>query len=546
MNFDEDRHPRAHTGRFTIANQTKPEITIMANQVACTECGAQRARGVAHRCPAPGLMVLTDATKKVLEACRAAGGKPIIVGGSVRDALISRETATVPKDIDIEVYGVAEYSTLQKQLEKIGRVDLAGASFGVLIALVDGEDFDIALPRTDSKTGEGHRGFTTTANAALDEVSASGRRDYTINAMGWDADTEELVDAWGGTADLADGILRHPTDAFADDPLRVLRGVAFSARFGFDMAPETAELCNSIHDRFGEISTERVCKVWRQIATRGTDISKAINTLEATGWLDHFPELADTAHVEQDGHWHPEGNVLIHLGLAADSAAASAVRENLTDSEREIAVFAALLHDLGKANTTVYETVDGAERITSAGHQETGGPLAQSFLTRIGAPKELIDKIVPLVTTHMNHISVVGKPSGSAVRRLIRTLDNNGTGPTIYDWARLVDADLTGRGPGAKVSPSAQWIEVAERVGPVARKSLLTGGDLAAAGYRPGPGWGTVISAAVEAQDDGVFSDVEGAQEWFRTRKLAPVGLPARPSHSQAQDAQKWLDSHGR
>jgi tRNA nucleotidyltransferase (CCA-adding enzyme) len=546
MTFDADLHPRTRTGRFSDAPHTKPEITIMANQVTCTECGLHRARGVAHRCPAPGLMILTDATKKVLAACRAAGGKPIIVGGSVRDALISRETATVPKDIDIEVYGVAEYATLQKQLEKIGRVDLAGASFGVLIAIVDGEDFDIALPRTDSKTGEGHRGFTTTANAALDEVSASGRRDFTINAMGWDTDTEELVDAWGGTADLAEGILRHPTEAFSDDPLRVLRGVAFSARFGFDMAPETAELCNSIHDRFAEVSTERVCKVWRQIATRGTNISKAIATLEATGWLDHFPELADTAHVEQDGHWHPEGNVLVHLGLAADSAASAAVRGDLTDSEREIAVFAALLHDLGKANTTVYETIDGAERITSAGHQETGGPVAQAFLTRIGAPKDLIDKIVPLVTTHMNHISVVGKPSGPAVRRLIRTLDNNGAGPSIYDWARLVDADLAGRGPGAKASPSAQWIEVAERVGPVARKSLLTGGDLAAAGYSPGPGWAAVMAAAVEAQDEGDFTDAEGAREWFRARKLAPVGLPARPSQAQQHDVRKWIDGSER
>ena len=510
MTFHEAKHPRGTAGRFTAKPHSRPEIT-MTEQVTCPECGADRARGVAHRCSAPGLLTLTLATGRVLAACRAAGGRPLIVGGSVRDALTSRDTSTPPKDIDIEVYDVTGFDTLQTQLGKLGRVDLTGASFGVLKLSIGREDFDVSFPRTDSKTGTGHRGFETTPDATLDEVAACGRRDFTVNAMGWDPDTEELVDPYAGAADLEAGILRHTTNAFAEDPLRVLRGAQFAARFGFDLASETAELAHGIADQYDTLAVERVWGEWRKIATRGIHISKAIGVLEDTGWLAHFPALADTRGCPQDPVWHPEGDVLTHQGLAADSAAAAAIAAGLNDTDREIAVLGALLHDVGKPATTVH-----GDRITSSGHDGAGDPIARQFLTSIGAPTAVANKIGPIVREHMCHASTDHEPSGPAVRRLIRRLSAGPDAPTIYDWARVVAADADGRGNGSKPNPAAAWIAVAERVGPTPRKALLRGEHLFAAGWTAGPSFAAVIRASVTAQDDGAFDDETGAVAWFR------------------------------
>jgi len=182
-------------------------------------CGQFRTQATAHRCPAPGLVPLSDAAARVLEQCRAAGGRPLIVGGSVRDALVARYRGSTltSKDVDIEVYD-AEPAVLASELSAVGRVDEVGASFGVLKVLCGGEDFDVSLPRTDSKVGSGHRGFEVRVDHDLDEVTAFGRRDYTVNAMGWDPATAELVDPYGGSADLEQGVLRHTTDAFDEDP----------------------------------------------------------------------------------------------------------------------------------------------------------------------------------------------------------------------------------------------------------------------------------------------------------------------------------------
>lgn len=518
MTFNPLLHDRDTTGAFTAMNHSDPEL-LLRPEVLCSECGEHRARGTVHRCPAPGLITLSTATEKVLAACRAAGGRPLIVGGSVRDALISKaaDKRTEPHDIDIEVYGVPTYEPLLAQLTRIGRVDLTGAKFTVLKAKVDGEDFDVALPRIDSKTGLGHREFAIVSDADLGEVEAFARRDYTVNAMGWDSETGELVDPWGGTADLAAGILRHPTAAYAEDPLRVIRGIRFAAQFGLEMAPETVELARSISDRFPDISTERVWGEWQKIARTGTSITSALRVLESTGWLRHFPGLAATHGWPQDPIWHPEGDVFTHLGFAADIAAANAERDGLSDEDREVAVFGALVHDLGKPVSTQFTLGDGGvERITSQGHDDAGVPVAREFLEGIGAPIDLVNRVLPLVAEHMCHTSGLDRaPAPAVVRRLIRRLADGNSGATIADWAWVVDADCAGRGPGAKESPSALWLEVSERVGPTPRKGILNAGHLMSAGWKPEPAFAFVIRAAIDAQDDGVIFDEASAIAWF-------------------------------
>jgi tRNA nucleotidyltransferase (CCA-adding enzyme) len=451
----------------------------------------------------PNLLQLTPEARQVLDCLRAAGGRPLIVGGSVRDALLSRSSgaAVDSKDIDIEVHGL---TTSQVSAALPGHVMEVGQHFGIVSATVGGQVFDVSLPRQES------------------EVEAFARRDFTINAMGWDQLSGTVVDPFGGQADLAAGILRHTSPAFGDDPLRVLRAMQFSGRFGFGLVPETAQLCRSLAPAFVDLPKARIWGEFYKLASKGTFISKALDTLFMSGWEEHFPELAATRGVPQDPEWHPEGDVNIHLGLAGDQAALIARRDHLGADETAALVLAAITHDFGKAVST---TIDSNGRITSNGHNVTGVEPARNFLRRIGAPGRYEDKILPLIREHMCHTpeGPQGAISDSAVRRLIRRLNQANGGPSITDWARLVEADKEGRGPGARqgVNHLPTWLAKAERLGkdPVAGTTLLKGAALAEAGIPRGRLWRFVIEQSRDAQDDGLFGDEEGAAAWLHANR---------------------------
>jgi tRNA nucleotidyltransferase (CCA-adding enzyme) len=465
----------------------------------------------------PDLIDLTPETRDVLNALRAAGGRPLIVGGAVRDGLLSRtgDVTVDSMDVDIEVYGLAK-EEVWKALP--GQVQEFGQSFGVFNTTLNGQDFDVTLPRRDNKTGDGHRGFVVETDPDMSFEDAFARRDFTMNAMGWDDAIGELIDPFGGRADLEAGVLRHASaEHFGEDPLRVLRGVQFSARFGLDLDPETAQLCREIAPAFHELHKDGVWKQFRKLTVEGTHISKALQTLHAAGWEHHFPGVAATRGVPQDRIWHPEGDVNIHLGLAGDQAAAIARRDGLDEEETSILVLAAITHDFGKATCT---KIDARGRITSAGHAESGVEPARDFLERIGAPARYTEQILPLIDRHMCH-----NPGGdveisdSAVRRLLRRLDHAGGGPTLQTWARLVEADKAGRGPGARKGRDyvPDWLAVADRLGneQAVATTLLKGQHLADAGIPRGKLWAHIVAISTEAQDDGAFTDEAGAGDWL-------------------------------
>lgn len=486
------------------------------NTFECSQCHYTFVRGSEHRCHVPDLIPISHATQRVLDACKSAGGYPLMVGGCVRDALMG-DGAAASKDVDIEVYGVSDIGKLRIMLKMAGRVDEAGVSFGVLKVRSGGEDFDVSLPRRDSKVTEGHRGFIVDFDPSLDEVTACARRDFTINAMAYDPETQELVDPYGGTADLAAGILRHTTEAFDEDPLRVLRGVQFAARFGFTVAPETAERARALSDGYHQLAKERIWGEFDKLLTKGVHLSAGLQALYECGWEQHFPELASTREVPQDAVWHPEGNVIAHLGLAGDAAAQIAIRDGLDENERRVLVAASVFHDLGKVEHT---QIDENGNITSHGHADGGVQPTRSLLNRIGAPHHLHDKVLPLVREHMSYLSFREDevPTDSAVRRLMRRLEgDDGRGPTIHDWARVLEADASGRAAGNRPSRGNVWTEVADRIGAKSKKSILRGDHLIANGLRPSPHFGTIIKAAVAAQDEGLFDDERGALEWLNS-----------------------------
>jgi tRNA nucleotidyltransferase (CCA-adding enzyme) len=441
---------------------------------------------------------------------RTIGGRPLLVGGCIRDAILGLPS----KDIDIEVHGDVDIEELAEVLSAVGTVTEAGRSFGVLKVRAGGVDLDVSLPRRDSKTGSGHRGFSITTDASLTLAEASARRDFTINSIMLDPVTGEVIDCHGGLADLEAGIIRHTSDAFADDPLRVLRGVQFAARFGFTMAPETVELCQSLLGtaEARSLSLERIWGEWEKIGTRGVHINAALDVLGQTCWVNGYPALANMSCVIQDQKWHPEGDVLTHAGLAANQAARLADLGGITGEDRLVLVFAALLHDVGKYTCTKLED-DG--RVTAHGHDKAGVIPAQDFLFSIGCPHHIVNRITPLIREHMN---VLTKPTPTTVRRMARRLQP----ATMAEMALVSTADVNGRGLPDEVSPADQWLEMSRslKVSEKPVKGILTGDHLINAGMKPGPEFKVILADAVVAQDDGEFTDVTGALAWLRERGI--------------------------
>ena len=459
------------------------------------------------RIPRPG-----PEAERVLAVIRSTGGRPMLVGGYVRDAIMN--PGTVSKDIDVEVYGVADPDILAEALSAAGKVTEAGKAFGVLKVRTGETELDISLPRRESKTGAGHRGFTVIPDGSLGFAEAAGRRDFTVNSLMADPETGEVTDCHGGMADLEAGVLRHTTDAFAEDPLRVLRAVQFAARFGFRLAPETATLCRRLADSYAELPVERVwCEV-EKIGTRGIHLTSALEVLAATGWERHFPQIAALHGVPQEPAWHPEGDVHVHSGLTGDQAAKLADEAGLAGADRFVVVMAALAHDFGKPGYTT--TVPATGRVISPRHAAGGVQPARAFLESTGCPEALISRIVPLVKEHM---ACIGRPSRPAVRRLARRL-----GPaTLAELSLVVGADCAGRGDPDAPNRAAPWLELARglKVEERPAKGLLTGHHLIAAGMTPGPAFRPLLTAALEAQDAGEFDDEAGALRWLQEREAS-------------------------
>lgn len=203
---------------------------------------------------------IDSATQSVLDRLIRAGLRPLIAGGAVRDTILGKQ----PKDFDIEVHGAQSFGELRSVLNGLGTLNLAGKDFGVLKLRVRGadgafsEEIDLSLPRRDSKTGDGHRGFTIEVDPQMSLLEATARRDLTVNALMWDPKSSLVIDLHGGLADLEAGTLRHVSEAFSEDPLRVLRVARFAAKLGFTVDPATVELCRSLRESFSELPPSRI------------------------------------------------------------------------------------------------------------------------------------------------------------------------------------------------------------------------------------------------------------------------------------------------
>ena len=307
-----------------------------------------------------------DQALRIARAVRGAGGRALIVGGWVRDRCLGRDS----KDVDLEVYGLPA-AGVRALLERIDRVNVVGEAFTVFKV----GSIDVALPRRESKTGRGHRGFEVTGDPDLPVEEAARRRDFTINAIAWDPLTEEYVDPYGGQADLERKRLRAVDPrTFGDDSLRVLRAIQFAARFELDVDEATRALCRRIV--LDDLPAERIWGELEKLLLQAARPSIGFRLAFDLGVVHQlFPELEALVDSPQEPEWHPEGDVWVHTLLVIDRA-----RELIDDLERPrqiVLMLGAVCHDFGKPATTAWR--DG--RIRSL-QSRRGGCCTSSRLPR--------------------------------------------------------------------------------------------------------------------------------------------------------------------
>jgi len=451
---------------------------------------------------------LPAALIRVCEAIAAANGTAWLVGGSVRDMLLS----TKPKDFDLEVYGLGA-ARLQELLQKLGRVEFVGRQFGVFKLWSGGLEIDVALPRTERKTSHGHCGFAVDSDPFLKPETASLRRDFTINALMMNPIDGCMVDFHGGEKDLENSILRHVSEAFSEDPLRPLRAMQFAARFKLTLDHETASLCRELVTEAKTLPQSRVWSEWKKWACAAHP-SYGLQALRDSGWIERYPELQSLIECPQNPRWHPEGDVWTHTLLCCDQAADLAKREQISPVIRERLLFATLCHDMGKPLTTIK---DEHGNIISPGHSEAGVKPATAFMKHIAAPSSLVDFLTPLIWEHITHLH--GKPTERAVRRLSHRLEP----ANIELWEMLVEADASGRFPAPPSRPALSWLQEAQRLQfhQHKPKALLTGKTLLELGVAPGPAMGEMLRAAYNIQLDGKITDEISAIGWAK-QQISP------------------------
>ena len=434
----------------------------------------------------------------VAGAVRKAGGRALIVGGWVRDRLLGIES----KDVDVEVYGLPA-DRLQAVLSGLGPVNRVGASFAVFKL----GPLDVSLPRTESKAGRGHRGFTVTGDPMLPIEAAARRRDFTVNAIAWDPLRQEHFDPHGGRDDLRRKRLRMVDPAtFGDDSLRVLRAVQLAARLEFEVDAPTRAVCRTI--ALDDLPAERVRDELEKLLLRSGRPSLGFVLARELGVVDRlFPELAALIDCPQEPEWHPEGDVWIHTLLVIDQACRRI--EDLPRPQRMAVMLGAVCHDFGKPATTAY--VDG--RIRSLNHEEMGVPPATAFLDRLNVHTfdgyDVRSQVLGLVAQHLKPgmWRAAPKVGDGAFRRLARKVD-------LELLARLAKADCLGRTGNFDCSAMDWFLERARSLGvehaPPA--PILMGRHLLALGAPPGPGIGAILRQVYERQLDGGIATLEDAK----------------------------------
>jgi len=396
---------------------------------------------------------------QIAEDIRAEGGRAFLVGGFVRDSLLG--TRDEIRDFDIEVYKISQEKLLSI-LSKHGKPNLIGKAFGVVHLSRQNIHYDFSFPRTESKTGSGHRAFDVQTDPNLSFEEAAKRRDFTINAMGMELPNLELADPYNGNKDLESKILRHVSEAFAEDSLRVLRAVQFAARFELKVAKETIELCKTLS--LNDLSRERIEEEFRKWLLKGVKPSYGLDIFCEVGLQKMFFEIGiENSHAK--------------LGHILDTIAKQ--RSSLNSTEAEIIMFAGLL------------CLPNAK------------PL--DFLKK-WIPVNVLLKKVPALLNSLSRLNLDSKTSlsrcalkadGLKLPAMLKSAMENDA--SLYENALKIGKEM------------GIWEEAPE--------PLLTGKMLLDMGFKQGPYIGEIIKRVFEKQLEGEVSSKEAAEKMAKELK---------------------------
>ena len=438
--------------------------------------------------------------------------KAIVVGGSVRDYFLELDI----KDYDIEVFGLKSMVELEEVLGEYGSVNLVGKSFGVLKFQHEGEEYDFSFPRTESKVGTGHRGFDIEVDGNLDFKTAAKRRDFTVNALGYDIEEKAFIDPFGGLDDIKQKQLRHIDDkTFIEDPLRVYRAVQFCARFGFTLSLETKILCREMVEQgmLAELPKERIYAEWKKLLLKAPKPSLGFELMRELGILElYFPELYALIGVPQSPKWHPEGDVWVHTMMTVDEMA----RLRTKDEKHNLKMmFTILCHDLGKATHT---TIEENGLIRSIGHEHAGIEPTKKLMYRLMDEHDFIESLLLLVEHHLKPSQFYAAKSGSKAIRKLATKVN------IEELVVVAKADFLGRTTEEALTrdyKAGEWLlqkaaKLKVKSKPLER--LLQGRDLIDLGFEPSPQFKVIIDEVYALQLEGSVSSKEEALAYIANK----------------------------
>ena len=442
---------------------------------------------------------------RIALALRAQGHSAYLVGGCVRDLLLDRE----PTDFD-----VATSATPDQVMRLFPQTFAVGAQFGVVLVPVlrdkdgarDNYAIEVATFRSDGAYSDGrHPDQVQFSNDARMDVQ---RRDFTINGLLLDPETATVLDYVGGREDLKRGVVRtigEPHHRFAEDKLRMLRAVRFAARFGYAIDEKTFAAIRELAPQIHQVSRERVRDEILKMLTEG-HARRAFELLDQANLLEQvLPEIKKMQGVEQPPQYHPEGDVWIHTLMLLDG---------LPPGCSKTLALGALLHDVGKPPTFRV----APDRIRFDSHAEVGTKMAAEICRRFRLSNEDTDQVLSLVANHMRFADVK-RMKDSTLKRFFRLpkfeeqlelhrLDcqSSHRDLSLYDFTRDKFHTL----PAEQIRPAP----------------LISGEDLIAAGYKPGPAFKELLTAVEDAQLDGKISTKDEAMALVREKASSTSASP--------------------
>ena len=457
---------------------------------------------------APEVFPITPEVRRIGQAIEQAGGRAILVGGWVRDCLMGIPHS---KDFDIEVFSLSTRK-LQEVLKRFGPVHTVGRHFGVLKLATRQAEYDVSVPRRESKIGKGHKEFEIVADPDMPFEEAAARRDFTINSMGFAFMDGELLDPYGGRRDLDRRLLRHTSAAFGEDPLRVLRAMQFAGRFEMTVAEETIRI--SVEQDLSELPKERIWEEFKKLLLYAEFPSHGLRYAKPLGILPYFPELEalhDLPPVE--GEEFPATPWQRTLETV-DRAAAQRIGEEKADLAL---MAAALIHRLEEIEAPAVGASRAAEASPAgeaAQAAEADGPIRRLLerFTRENAFPDAVAALVRDLLAPERLYAIREHEPDAEIRRLAIRVSI----PLLLRLSRARFEASAGERCGG-IYDAGEWlVERARALGVLdgPPQPILKGRHLLEMGMRPGPELGVLLKAAFEWQLDGGFGTLEDALRW--------------------------------